>query len=136
MNSNNDHTMSSFHQPVPFEYIDDQLPFLASHESFEVGDDFSFLDLETADVAAFSEPLGYSSMGTQPMPCFETAQQSQYPAPELWPETDIVAQLSDLSLLNDRLQQRVDELNATCGELQKSHVPSFFVGRQILANES
>ena len=123
MKANINHSMSSFYQPVPFEYTDDQLPPLISQLSYDFGNDFSFLDSETADSAAFFEPFEHSGVDPQLVTFDETLQHSQYPLQELLPETDPLTQLSDLSLLNDRLQQRVDELNVVCGSLQDKNVP-------------
>lgn len=123
MNANIDCSMSSSYQSVPFEYIDDQVPPLTSHQSYDFGNDFSFLDLETADPAAFFEPFEHSGIDPQLVTFDETLQHSQYPLQELLPETDPLTRLSDLSLLNDRLQQRVDELDVVCGSLQDKNVP-------------
>ena len=128
--------MSSSYQPVPFEYIDDQLPPLISHQSSDFGNEFSFLDLETADPAAFFEPFEHSGIDSQPVTFDEPLQKTQYPLQGLLPEIDVVTQLSDLSLLNIRLQQRVNELDAICGKVQDKNVADRPQWRRILANDS
>jgi hypothetical protein len=113
--------MASSYQPVlPLGYFDDQLPDLFSHQSYDFGTDFSFLDLETTDSATFFEYSGFSS---QPVTFAETSHQSQCPSKDLLPEIDVVKQLSNFNLLNNQLQQRVDELDAVYGELQDKNVP-------------
>ncbi|KAJ9601896.1 hypothetical protein H2200_013611 [Cladophialophora chaetospira] len=114
--------MASSYQPVQFEYLDDQLPLLSSQQTYEFENDFSFSDLGNANPATVFEPFEYMGIDPQAMTFDETLPQSQYPLQGLLPEIDVVTQLNDLSLLNNRLQQRVDELDIVCGKLQEKNV--------------
>lgn len=114
---------SSYRTVTPLGYVDEQLPDLIPHQSWDVGNDFSFLELDSVDLAAvYLDPFEHPQVDSQPVTFDDTLQHSQYHSQEPILTADFMTQLSDLTVSNTQLQQRIDELNGLCVKFEDKNV--------------